>query len=113
MSDMLDGLGQNSEQQKGEKLAQFRLFSRHNQILCRRIIGLISLRFQIQTIFIDRLLHHGPVQHARLDEFTTRAELLHGFRLVELLLELLEGALDVVSFFDLNAEHIFLIGRQK
>ena len=33
--------------------------------------------------------------------------------LVELLLELLEGALDVVSFFDLNAEHVFLIGRQK
>jgi hypothetical protein len=26
---------------------------------------------------------------------------------------LLEGALDVVSFFDLNAEHVFLIGRQK
>ncbi len=73
----------------------------------------ISLRLQVQPIFIHRLLHHGPVQHAGLDEFTTRTKLLHGFRLVELLLELLEGALDVVSFFDLNAEHVFLIGRQK
>lgn len=73
----------------------------------------ISLRLQVQPIFIHCLLHHGPIQHTRLDEFTTRTKLLHGFRLVELLLELLEGALDVVSFFDLNAEHVFLIGRQK
>ena len=73
----------------------------------------ISLSLQIQPVFIHSLLHHGPIQNARLDEFTARTKLLHGFRLVELLLKLLEGALDVVSFFDLNAEHIFLIGRQK
>ena len=73
----------------------------------------ISLSLQIQPVFVHRFLHHGPIQHAGLDEFTTRTKLLHGFRLVELLLELLEGALDVVSFFDLNAEHVFLIGRQK
>ena len=73
----------------------------------------ISLRFQVQAVLVCGLLAHLTVQNAGLDEFTTRAKLLHGFRLVELLLELLEGALDVVSFFDLNAEHVFLIGRQK
>ena len=84
---------------------QYRLFYRHNQILCRRIIGIISLRLQVQTIFVGRFFTHLTVQHARLHELTARAQLLHCFRLVEPLLELLEGAFDVVPLFDLNAEH--------
>ena len=84
---------------------QYRPFYRHNQILCRPIIKVISLRLQVQTIFVDRFLAHLTVQHARLYELTTRAQLPHRFRLIELLLELLEGAFDVVPLFDLNAEH--------
>ena len=68
----------------------------------------ISLRFQVQAILVRRLLAHLTVQNTWLDEFTTRAKLLHGLRLVELLLELLEGTFDVVSLFDLNAEHVLL-----
>lgn len=68
----------------------------------------ISLRFQVQAILVRRLLAHLTVQNTGLDEFTTRAKLLHGLRLVELLLELLEGTFDVVSLFDLNAEHVLL-----
>ena len=90
---------------KAIKHVQYRLFYRHNQILCRRIIEVISLRLQVQTVFVDRFLAHLTVQHARLHEFTTCAELLHRLRLVELLLELLEGTFNVVPFFDLNAEH--------
>ena len=74
---------------KAIKHVQYRLFCRHNQILCRRIIGFILLRLQIQAVFVDRFLAHLTVQHARLYELTTRAQLLHRFRLVELLLELL------------------------
>ena len=98
---------------KAKSLRNFALLVDITKYYVDELSDFISLRLQIQSIFIHRLLHHGPVQHARLDEFTTRTKLLHGFRLVELLLELLEGALDVVSFFDLNAEHVFLIGRQK
>lgn len=65
----------------------------------------LSLRLQIQTILVDGLLAHLPVQHAWFHEFTARAQLLHRLRLVELFLELLEGTFDVVSLFDLNAEH--------
>ena len=66
---------------------------------------IISLRLQVQTVFVDRFLAHLTVQHARLDELATCAQLLHRLRLVELLLELLEGTFDVVPLFDLNAEH--------
>ena len=66
---------------------------------------IISFRLQIQTVFVNSLLAHFSVQNAWLDEFTTRAQLLHRFRLVKLLLELLERTFDVVSLFDLNAEH--------
>ena len=67
--------------------------------------GFILLRLQVQAILVDRLLLHFTVQHAGLHEFTTRTQLLHRFRLVELLLELLQGTFDVVALFDLNAEH--------
>ena len=98
---------------KAKSLRNFAFLVDITKYYVDELSNFISLRLQIQSIFIHRLLHHGPVQHTGLDEFTTRTKLLHGFRLVELLLELLEGALDVVSFFDLNAEHVFLIGRQK
>ena len=65
----------------------------------------ISLRFQVQAVLVRGLLAHLTVQNTGLDEFTTRAKLLHGLRLIELLLELLESAFDVVALFDLNAEH--------
>jgi len=48
----------------------------------------ISLRFQVQAILVRRLLAHLTVQNTWLDEFTTRAKLLHGLRLVELSSEL-------------------------
>ena len=84
---------------------QYRLVCRHKQILCRRIIEFISLRLQVQTVFVDRFLAHLTIQYARLHELTTCAQLLHRLRLVELLFELLEGAFDVVSLLNLNAEH--------
>ena len=68
----------------------------------------ISLRLQVQSVLICSLLPHLTVQNTGLDEFTTSAKLLHGLRLVELLLELLEGTFDVVTLFDLNAEHVLL-----
>jgi hypothetical protein len=68
----------------------------------------ISLRLQVQSVLVCSLLPHLTVQNTGLDEFTTSAKLLHGLRLVELLLELLEGTFDVVSLFDLNAEHVLL-----
>ena len=68
----------------------------------------ISLRFQVQAILVRRLLAHLTVQNTWLDEFATRAKLLHGLRLVELLLELLEGTFNVVTLFNLNAEHVLL-----
>ena len=68
----------------------------------------ISLRFQVQAVLVRGLLAHLTVQNAGLDELTTRAKLLHGLRLVELLLELLEGTFNVVTLFNLNAEHVLL-----
>ena len=68
----------------------------------------ISLRLQVQSVLVCSLLPHLAVQNTGLDEFTTSAKLLHGLRLVELLLELLEGTFDVVSLLDLNAEHVLL-----
>ena len=98
---------------KAKSLRNFAFLVDITKYYVDELCDFISLSLQIQPVFVHRFLHHGPIQHAGLDEFTTRTKLLHGFRLVELLLELLEGALDVVSFFDLNAEHVFLIGRQK
>ena len=68
----------------------------------------ISLRFQVQSVLVRSLFAHLTVQDAGLDEFTTRAKLLHGLRLIELLLELLEGTFNVVTLFNLNAEHVLL-----
>ena len=68
----------------------------------------ISLRFQVQSVLVRGFLAHLTVQNAWLDKLPTRAKLLHGLRLVELLFELLEGTFDVVSLFDLNAEHVLL-----
>ena len=68
----------------------------------------ISLRLQVQAVLVRRLLAHLTVQNTWLDEFTTRAKLLHGLRLVELLLELLEGTFNVVTLLNLNAEHVLL-----
>ena len=68
----------------------------------------ISLRFQVQAVLVRCLLAHLTVQNAGLDEFATRTKLLHGLRLVELLLELLEGTFNVVTLFNLNAEHVLL-----
>ena len=68
----------------------------------------ISLRLQVQTVLVSGLFAHLSVQDTGLDEFTTRAKLLHGLRLVKLLLELLEGTFNVVALFDLNAEHVLL-----
>ena len=68
----------------------------------------ILLCFQVQAILVRRLLAHLTVQNTWLDEFTTRAKLLHGLRLVELLLELLEGTFNVVTLLNLNAEHVLL-----
>ena len=68
----------------------------------------ISLRFQVQAVLVRRLLAHLTVQNTGLDKFTTRAKLLHGLRLVELLLELLEGTFNVVTLLNLNAEHVLL-----
>ena len=68
----------------------------------------ISLRFQVQAVLVRGLLAHLTVQNAGLDEFTTCAKLLHGLRLVELLLELLEGTFNVVTLFNLNAKHVLL-----
>ena len=77
------------------------------------LYGLVLLRLEIQAILVDRLFPHLPIKDAWLDKFPARAQLLHRLRLVEFLLELLQRALDVVAFFDLNAQHDFLIGRQK
>lgn len=68
----------------------------------------ISLRLQIQAILIGSFLAHRTVQNTGLDEFTTGTKLLHRLRLVEFLLELLEGTFNVVTLFDLNAEHVLL-----
>ena len=65
----------------------------------------ISLRFQVQSVLVSCLLTHLSVQNTGLDEFTTCTKLPHGLRLVELLLELLEGTFNVVTLFNLNAEH--------
>lgn len=69
---------------------------------------IISLRLQVQTILVGSLLAHLTVQHTGLDKFAASPQLLHRLRLVEFLLELLEGTFDVVSLFDLNAEHVLL-----
>ena len=66
---------------------------------------IISLSLEIEPVFIRRLLAHFTIQYARLHKFTACAKLLHRLRLIELLLELLESAFDVVALFDLNAEH--------
>lgn len=68
----------------------------------------ISLRLQIQAILVGSFLAHLTVQNTGLDEFTTGTKLLHRLRLVEFLLELLEGTFNVVTLFDLNAEHVLL-----
>ena len=74
---------------------------------------IISFSLQVQPVFVNGFLAHFTVQDTRLHELTTRAKLLHGFRLIELLLELLECALDVVALFDLNAQHDFLYWAPK
>ena len=66
---------------------------------------IISFRLQVKPIFIDGFLKHRTVQDTRLHELSTCPELLHGFRLIKLLFELLQCALDVVAIFDLNAQH--------
>lgn len=68
----------------------------------------ISLRLQIQAILVDSFLAHLTVQNTGLDEFTTGTKLLHRLRLVEFLLELLEGTFNVVALLDLDAEHVLL-----
>ena len=63
------------------------------------------LSLQIQAILVHCLFLHFAIQNAWLDKFSTCTKLFHRLRLVEFLLELLEGAFDVVSLFNLNAKH--------
>ena len=68
---------------------------------------IISLSLDVEAVFIHRLLAHFTIQYARLHKFTACTKLLHRLRLIELLLELLQGAFNVVAFFYGNAEHDF------
>ena len=62
---------------------------------------------ELHGILVNRLLVLLPVNDTGLYEFLALAQLAHTLRAVKLLLEALQRALDVISFFDRNRKHGF------
>ena len=68
---------------------------------------------QCLLVFVDGFLHRLTTHSLRLNVLFPSAQHAPRLRTIELLLEALQGALDVFSLLDRNNEHDGKLGRRR
>ena len=91
---------------KAIKLTQYCRKCRHNQELCRLIIDLYHSAFKFNPFLYAAFLRISRFKTLGLTNSRRVRSCFMVF--VWSVFELLEGTFDVVSLFDLNAEHVLL-----